>query len=38
MRIHDMFSPDKLWWAADDPLPGQIQEPLKLTVINDDEE
>ena len=38
MKIHDVFSPDKLQWAADDPLPGQTQEPPELIVINDDEE
>ena len=38
MRIHNIFSPDKLWKAADDPLPGQVQEPPEPVEINDDEE
>ena len=38
MKIHDVFSPDKLRRAADDPLPGQTQEPPEPIVINDDEE
>ena len=38
MKIHNMFSPDKLWKAADDPLPGQVQEPPEPVEINDDEE
>ena len=38
MKIHNMFSPDKLWKAADDPLPRQVQEPPKPVEINDDEE
>ena len=38
MKIHDMFSPDKLQKAADDPLPGQVQEPPEPVEINNDEE
>ena len=38
MRIHDVFSPDKLWKAAEDPLPGQVQEPPEPIEINDDQE
>ena len=38
MKIHDVFSPDKLRKAADDPLPGQVQEPPEPVEINDDEE
>ena len=33
-----MFSPDKLQKAADNPLPGQVQEPPEPVEINDDEE
>ena len=38
MKIHNVFSPDKLQKATNDPLPGQIQEPLEPIEINDDEE
>ena len=38
MRIHDVFSPDKLWKAANDPLPGQQQELPEPIEINDDQE
>ena len=38
MKIHNIFSPDKLWKAANDPLPRQIQEPPEPIEINDDEE
>ena len=38
MKIHDMFSPDKLWKAADDPLPRQVQESPEPVEINNDEE
>src|SRR5699024_6724482 len=38
MRIHDVFSPDKLRKAANDPLQGQQQEPPEPIEINDDEE
>ena len=38
MKIHNMFSPDKLWKAADNPLPGQVQEPPEPVEINNDEE
>ena len=38
MKIHDVFSPDKLQEAVNDPLPRQIQEPPEPIEINDDEE
>ena len=38
MKIHDVFSPDKLQMAANDPLPGQVQEPPEPVEINDDQE
>ena len=38
MKIHDVFSPDKLWMAVNDPLPGQVQEPPEPVEINDDQE
>ena len=38
IRIHPVISADKLRKAADDPLPGQIQEPgLPIVVNNQDE-
>ena len=33
-----MFSPDKLQKVADDPLPGQVQEPPKPVEINNNED
>ena len=38
MRIHPVFSPDKLRRAADDPLPGQVVEPPEPLVIGDEHE
>lgn len=38
MKIHDVFSPDKLRRAATDPLPGQILEPPEPITIHDDQE
>ena len=38
IKIHNMFSPDKLQKAADDLLPGQVQEPPEPVKINNDEE
>jgi hypothetical protein len=38
MKIHLVFSPDKLRKAGTDPLPGQIQEPQPLIVIDSEEE
>ena len=38
MKIHDVFSPDKLRKAANNPLPRQVQEPPEPVEINDDEE
>jgi len=38
MRVHDVFHPDLLRSAADDPLPGQKNEPSDPIVINDEDE
>jgi len=38
MKIHPVFSPDKLRRAADDPLPGQVVEPSEPIVIGDEHE
>lgn len=39
MKIHDVFSPDKLRKAVNNPLSGQIiQEPPEPIEINNDEE
>lgn len=38
MRIHPVFSPDKLRRAANDPLPGQVTEPPEPIIIGDDQE
>ena len=38
MNIHPVFSPDKLRLAANNPLPGQIQEPPGPIQVNDDRE
>ena len=38
MKIHPIFSPDKLRRAATDPLPGQTTEPPEPITINDEQE
>ena len=38
MKIHDVFHPNLLWKAANDPLPGQQNIPSPPTVVNDKEE
>jgi len=38
MRVHDVFHPDLLRSAADDPLPGQKNEPSGSIVVNDEDE
>lgn len=38
MKIHPVFSPDKLRRAADDSLPGQVVEPSEPIVIGDEHE
>ncbi len=38
MRVHDVFHPDLLRSAADDPLPGQKNESSGPIVVNDEDE
>lgn len=38
MRIHPIFSPDKLRKASNDPLPGQHDEPGEPVVVHEQEE
>lgn len=38
MKIHPVFSPDKLRRAANDPLPGQVIEPPESIIAGDEQE
>jgi hypothetical protein len=38
IKIHPIVSPDRLWKAANNPLPGQVNEPpLPIMVTNNEE-
>ena len=38
MKIHSVFSPDKLRCATSDPFPGQVTEPPEPITVGDDQE
>ena len=38
MKIYDIFHPNLLWKATNNPLPGQQNSPPPLTVVNNKEE
>jgi hypothetical protein len=38
MKIYNVFSPDRLWKATDDPLPGQVNNLALSIIINSDKE